>query len=157
MTAFGTEKIGGVKYDVNVNSDGVFWATVDGSDVKAPSLKELRDKLTAITRQKRKGVKIPFIVWESEWHDQPGRIEKGVCTGIHSGNHNLLALMGTSTLVKQISGYHGGPFFQPEQAAQLEKLQRNVEAAAEALEEFTEKYRIDLAKLVEKALAEGDK
>lgn len=153
---FATETIRGVKYEIEVNENGQFACKVDGDWLRAPTLDSLKKKISDAGRAKQRNIKIPFVIWNEGWASEEGKLEHGMCVGIHSGNDNLLVKMGGNPSVEQMNNYRGGKPFDPKHANELERLHKAVKAAQAALENFEEKNGLDLRKMVATLIAKEE-
>jgi hypothetical protein len=147
MNVWKTEEIRGVKYEIHVDDKGRFCIQIDGDWIKAPTFESLKKRLSEIGRVKQKNIAIPFVYWEKDYHDK-GKILRGVCVGIHAGNNNLLVKYGNEKTAQQLSTWRMEPCLDPKHADRLETLNRAVTAAEKALEDFVEKNKLDLPKMV---------
>ena len=153
---FDIVEVRGCKYEIDVSSDGTFSATIDGYQVQAPTLEQVRKKLIEQSKRKQKNIRIPFAFWEQEWNDDKGKIRKGVCVGMHAGNDNLLVKMDDEKNAGQMTNYGNTKYVKPEDAAELEALSRAVDSARKARDKFLASHTLDLRDEVWKALgAEG--
>lgn len=88
-TMFTTFNIRGRKIPVSVDDgDGKFYAEIDGDEVTRGTLQSLRATLSS--RAAKEAVETPIISVEESWESGKLKIKKGVVTGKHSGNGNLL-------------------------------------------------------------------
>jgi len=147
---FTTEKIRGIEYNIEISAEGSFFCTVEGAEIKATTLDALKKKLTEHSRAKQKNISVQFVYWDD--NDEIGKLRKGICVGIHAGNNNLLVRFAGDNRVEQFTIWWYKTCFSPKDAAQLEKLQKAVKAAQNALEEFRSENSINLRNLVQKEL-----
>jgi hypothetical protein len=154
---FDTIEIRGIKIEIWVDSTGQFFADVDDERYAAPTLELLKKKLNDATRAKQKNVSIPFVYWYEGWDDE-GRIVRGVATGIHVGNGNLLVKLKGDDRSEQLSNYRRDEAkFDPKHADELMSLWKAKKAASKAIETFTKAHSINLKDLVMKAIGEDEK
>src|SRR5580704_5740868 len=97
----GEVKVRGNKYSITVgDEDGVFRAnTANGSQVSAPTRVELIKKIAAATRR---ALSIPVMVWDNE----KSKVKRGVITGKHAGNDNLLIKWNGERSAEQYRHYY---------------------------------------------------
>jgi len=153
---FSTEKIRDIEYEIEINNDGQFFCSVDGSNVKAPTLDALKKQLMQASRAKQKDVRVPFAYWEDPgWNEDKGKIVTGVAVGVHSVNDNILVKLDGSARVTQLSSYHSSErCVDPKHADELRRLQEDIVAAKKAREDFIKKNGINLRAVILKAIAE---
>jgi hypothetical protein len=83
----GTIKVKGIDYKVSVDKTGIFWTTLNGSQITAKNLDALRDKIARTI----KPVSIPVVTISDDWwDDEQGEIIDYTITGIHGGNNNIM-------------------------------------------------------------------
>ena len=140
-------EIKGRKFGVEVDQDdGKFFASLDGDRVYAPSLDELKTKLAGrLTRSKVK-VSIPFVRWDE------GKLLKGIITGIHASNGNLLVAWDGKKGSEQEYGYK--EYINPVVADELARLGKARDDAKQALDDLIEKHSFNGKEAVRKAMAE---
>lgn len=132
------ETIKGKKFEIHVGDDGRFFSVDDGSRTEADTLAGLKTKLASGMRRAAVKVEIPVVWWNN------GKLKRGMFTGIHARNQNLL-LREDDGKSEQISSWEGSKkYFPPEHAEQLAELSAASVAAANALEAFTDKYSFDI-------------
>lgn len=138
-----TIEVRGREIEVEVSELGVFFAKVDGTKYEAPSLELLRSKLTRATR--KVAIEIPFIMWNE------GEIRRGVCTGRHGSNGNLLIKWDGQKGSEQMSYWKSDAVITPDREADYVKLCEEADRAKKALAGFEKKHDLDLKALVEEA------
>lgn len=151
MQELTTIEVKGKKYKVSVDSEGRFYASHDNERVSADSLKQLENKLAGFINDSKK-VTISFVKWErADWYNKKGRLRRGVITGIHAGNGNLLLKYDDEKVRLQ---QWSGSYYDPIHAEELEQLARAVEKAEAELEAFKNRHSFDGKARVRKLLAE---
>lgn len=133
-----------------------FNASIAGKEVTAPTLAELRDKLTALTKRRAVKVSIPFGQLTQYGYGQTRRLRfrRGRLTGIHAGTDNLLVKWddngGTDQLTRS-----GGVAYRELTGAQVDELLRltdAVESAQRELRAFDDAHTLQLREAVEAAI-----
>lgn len=144
-----TIEVRGREIEVEVSESGVFFAEVDGERHDAPSLDLLRAKLIRAT--KKVAISIPFIMWDE------GKIRRGVCTGRHGSNRNLLVKWDGQKGSEQVSYWNSDATLSPDHEAAYGLLCEEARRAKKTLEAFEKKHGLDLKALIEEAYRkEGD-
>lgn len=156
-------EVRGTKYEIEVDEAGR-WHTIVGSErVTAESRSELKDKLLELSAKAAVKVAIPFTLMTSSGGVRRDRSPaRGVITGIHAGNGNML--------VKWLSGWQAGtstqwtPSYQDvifegdvslEDAAEYARLREADQQAKQALALFINERKIELRDRVVVAIKEA--
>lgn len=131
-------------FEVTVNSGGFFQVEVDGADLHAPSFKELEAKVTKHLKLKLsiRFCRLDGDRWDSD--DKEKKLRRGVITGIHSGNDNLLIKWDDEKKIDQ--SYTHSEYLrltEKEEQAYLALHRAYVKACAD-LERFREEHAIDV-------------
>jgi hypothetical protein len=145
---FGSVEVKGKKFDIEVGSDGKFGTNSDGSWLKADTLDQLKTKLaTQISRAKLK-LSIPFCRWVAG-----GRLRKGIITGIHASNNNILVKFDDEKTTEQEDiWYSGGAYIDPEHAGELDRLGKACMKASQEYDDFVDKHKFNAKEAVRKAM-----
>lgn len=149
-----TEKtINGVTFEVSVNSDGEFKATVAGKCLKAESLKELEKQARKLCPRKR-----PEIAVEATKLMGSRGTQDVVFTGIHGGTGNVLATFDDGDK-EQVELRYGSAYVRrltPEEKQTYATLHKANAQAEAALTEFIESVTVkDLRQKVEQTFQEA--
>jgi hypothetical protein len=136
-------RVRGVDYQIEISTSGKFLCDVDGERIEAPTLDALKGKINDYGKIKLKNVAIPYITYEN---GDGGEIIHGICTGIHSGNNNLLVRENGATTSSQESW--GEAKFHPKHADKVRELRRAIVKAKNDLEEYIEKHELDLKAMI---------
>src|SRR5258708_5655875 len=120
-----TVNVRGQDFAVHVTDQGKFFAELDGDQLTAASLDELRTKLARATLIRNKKLAIPFVLWEE------GKMRRGVCTGRHATNRNLLVKWDGQKGAEQISRHYGtsDTFIDPNVETEYTELCKAADAA----------------------------
>jgi hypothetical protein len=146
-----TINVRGQDFAVHVTDEGKFFSELDGARIDAASLDELRTKLARATLMRNKKLAIPII----EWHE--GKMRRGVCTGRHAANQNLLVKWeGQAKGSEQTGRWNSDTFIDPTVEAEYAELCQADEAAGKACREFEKKHTVDVNKLVNEAYAAAE-
>jgi hypothetical protein len=143
---FGEETIKGRTFEVKVNSDGEFYAEVDGDVVKSPVLRTLRAKIGhSIAREP---LNIPFIVVDKYFGKsmKHKEISKGVITGIHSRTGAFL-LKSEDGSTDQKRCYSDSYLNADTDVAELKRLRAAQKKATDELEKFMKANKLDTDKI----------
>lgn len=134
----------GQQVPVQVNDDGQFHADFGGKRYTAPTKDKLAPKLRAASKAHAVEVAVPFI------HDRGRGIVRGVATGLHSGNGNLLVRWpnGEKAQLTNFAAYPGTRCdlladMPDDQIARWTELRKAVDDANTALYEFTKQWTLD--------------
>jgi hypothetical protein len=157
-TSIGHETIDGVKFDIAVDSTGLFWATFDGNEISASTRKVVVDKLREAIRT-AKHVAVPAsLVKDPHWRrnraDKPV-VTHIILTGIHGSNRNVLYREDRKGAKggEQLSSYDGDCMrrLTDEEVATHLELWLAHQAAAKALEAWVEEHKIHPEQVVKDA------
>lgn len=141
-----TIDVRGIKFDVDVNEVGKFGTSYNGEWIKADSLEELREKLLRMTKASQVKISIAFIEWNGK------NMRQGVCTGRHGSNRNLLVKYADKKSSEQVSPWSLDHSVDPVHEAAYITLCQQFERAKLAKDEFEKRHRVDVKKLVDKAI-----
>lgn len=142
-----TISIGVSKVEWTVDEEGEFFAEFEGETYKHITLKGLTDKLRAIA--KRKPLDIPFVQFEERWNHNEPQVRRGVVTGVHSGNRNLLVRY-DNDVTDQVSR-HGRDLLRGDvDTEKLQALWKAKEDARAAYEAFTREHALEIPEGKEK-------
>lgn len=124
-----------------------FIAELNGDQVSAPSVDELKEKIKRRLTARALRVSIPFVRWED------GKLKRGTVTGIHGSNHNFLIRWEGEKQAQQEWG-RDSAYIDPSVEGELELLARKHHDAELALSKFTKQHHIDVKGKVTTALQE---
>lgn len=140
-----TITVRGVDFDVSVDDRGKFSVNFDGRPLTADSLAELTIKLNRATRSAK--IAIEFAALREH------KVTRGVCTGKHASNHNLLVKWETGEN-EQLSSWDLRACVTPdaETVAKYQGHESAVAAAVKARDEFVKAHAVNLRAAVDAAL-----
>jgi hypothetical protein len=150
-------EVRGQKIRVWLDGLGMFRATLDsGNDyIQAATREGLSGKLSAALREASVQVQVRFSKMASG-----GRLTRGIATGIHAGNGNVLVTWADGSK-GQLDKYQGSRAIMDDMddadALDAERLSHAVAAASRAYASFAQKHEFDLHKAVADAIAEAAK
>ena len=149
-------EVRGQKFSIAVSNQGWFSALVDGHELTAETLNALRDKLIAATRKASAKLDIHFCKLMSD-----GKVVPGVVTGVHGANGNLLIRWSDTKRTVQESSWasRDEPRVSPlnaDEVARWRQLCLNRQAAEKAIASFLGPRKLDLRKLVERAMKDSE-
>lgn len=141
----------GTKYEVKVTDNGD-WVTQAGSEqIRAATRTGLKDKLTELSARAAVAIAIPFVLLTDSNYGRSGTVSRGLVTGIHAGNGNLM--------ITWTTGWRAGkktqwtPSYQDvvfggdvtdEDVEQWRELRKVKAAATRELESFEQERKIQL-------------
>lgn len=138
--------------------DGEFFVIHDGDQVRAPSLKTLKEKLTRMLREDKVRVAVPATMTGDGFGDD---LVEVVLTGIHSGSGNVLVKRAGSGRSEQVRDWGDSKFFvatteaERKEFADLVAAKRRIERLMEAWKSKRKlSAKAAIAAAVEKAIAE---
>lgn len=133
--------VGGKKIEARIDAKGIFRAEWNGEDYEHVTLQGLKD---ALARQiKKKPVAIPVLNID-EYADDSLKIVKGVVTGRHSGNGNLLVRFEGNRSPEQFRPYRSGGLLKGSaDVKELRRLYDSMKAARKAFDDFKEECAFD--------------
>jgi hypothetical protein len=146
-TKFASKEIRGRKIDLYVSSGGKFNADWDDETIECPTVGALLEKLSKITKV---NLGIKFCRWDD------GVLKHGVITGLHGANGNILVRLEGEKGSQQEYTYtnDNGKYLKltKEQEAEYTGLQKALEAAQTAVEEFDAAHSFNASKVIKEAL-----
>lgn len=147
----GTIEKNGVEVEIFVDTDGRWLADVAGKGLVHPTRDKLADAIGRMTKRVTAKVEVPFFLVST--HNGNVRVREGVCTGIHSGNGNLLVTWKAGNVKEQIRvGFSDDIFSEKVYAEQCAKLLRERSEAEHRYRSHNRQFRIALEDDVKKAL-----
>jgi hypothetical protein len=158
-------EVRGTTYHVKVDASGTWFADAGGSTVTAPTKDALAIKLRQLTAEAAVTVEIPFVLLASGSGGKNGPA-RGVITGIHAGNGNLLVSWATGwqagKKAQWTPGYNDlilAGSTSEETIEQWQELDRVKREASKKLYEFEMARKINLKDLavaaIKKAVTDG--
>lgn len=148
------------EYEVHVSTSGDFQTTVGATTLTSPTYSGLKDKLLDLTAKAAVTVHVPFVLMTGGGmvNREPAR---GVVTGIHGGNGNLMVSWSTGWQAGQKTQWtpnYGDVIFTDATAEEVEQwraLRKASSDAQNALNQFEHDRKIQLKELAVKAVAEA--
>lgn len=149
-------EVRGTSYPVKLSPEGVFCAEAGGQLLKSPTRDGLEDKLRELTAKAQVKVAIPFTLMTAGngLRGQTGPA-RGVATGIHVGNGNMMVEWRTGWLAgkkAQWTPSHYDVIFSgdvtDEDYATWSELRRAKIDAEHALNDYQVKHKLDLRSVV---------
>lgn len=136
------------EFDIQSNYDHTLLkAEVEGQDIAASTLPLLIKDITRLLEVPRAAVPVMTLMTPDSWMNKTGKIvfRKGILTGVHAGNNNLLIKWDGSKTASQSSSIGSDVFknLTPEQQSKLQRLFDIKKAAAEEWERERRKYIIN--------------
>lgn len=156
-TKFRDVEVGGKAHEVFIQSDGQFMIVLDGSKVTDKTYDGVVRKAQARVKLKIADFKLPFVAVEHceaiSWHNgHKPELRKGVATGLHNSNNNILVRWSDQKDAEQMSGYRHGMILHElsvNEEARFNKLLKTWWKAREEFIEFLAKHEIELKQEVE--------
>lgn len=147
-------KVRGTEFEVQVEPSGQFKARFNGPDregwVYSDTREGLYAKLMTLTKRAAVKVEVPFDLLEG------GRVRRGVATGIHSTNRNVMVRWTDTGRTEQITHLRDSmkPLSAGERADWV-RLSAEVTGARMNLTTFEREHHLDVRREIEQAIAKG--
>ena len=137
-----TVNVSGKEIDWTVSGAGVFKAEIAGEQYEADSLK----KLTAMLRDaaKKTPLTIPFVEVSQSYRNEDLEIRRGVVTGRHSGNRNLLGRYADNGECGQLKIYSRNRLAGDVDVDKLKALYAAKQVACKAYDKFLEENALEV-------------
>lgn len=146
-------------YDIYVTDTGTFLTYFDGNRLHAESRAKVVEQLTKEAKKKTAKVAVPFTT--IGWKGSKPVIQRGIATGIHSSNHNVLVRWVDTGKTEQVDRYGGREYMGELTTRDAEIWTELIEArqaAQKALDTFQKEHKLNLRDAVaaelEKAVKE---
>jgi len=148
-------EVKGKTFEVDVHQrDGRFSTEHGGDTVYATTLDELKTKLAGQISRSKVKLNIPFVRWETDKYNngRKSRLVRGVVTGMHASNRNILVRFDGQKSTEQESGYNSEKHVRPEVADELLRLGAARDKANEEYDEFVREHSFDAREEIRKLL-----
>jgi hypothetical protein len=153
--------VDGRTVDIFVTSTGQFWASLNDreDEPKAPTLKQLEDKIKTIVRRKRASIPATLITGSDNWRDghdvEELTVEHITLTGIHQ-SHNKVLYRDSKGDADSLSGWHDDARLcrrlTEEEVTTLQGYWQAKEAAKKQYEEYQTTLKLDGHKAIRQAM-----
>jgi hypothetical protein len=150
-----TLEVRGEKFDVGVNSEGIFYAEFMNARYVATTLADLRKRLMDATKKASIQVSVPYsrLVIFPAHKDRPAKVIHGIARGIHSKTRHILVTEGgkASTLEWPRNIFRK---LTEAEAVEVERLFAAQQEAEKAFNTYVEPMTIKLSNVVQDAVTE---
>jgi hypothetical protein len=146
------------KFKCYLDDDGMFCCAMGGEllteTIRRPTRKALQDTIASYLG--KKPVSIPFVqIYDRGWDNEKVVIKRGIALSIHDGNGNVLVRIEGQKETDQLRSYGSGDILRPNvDVKKLNLLAKQKDDARDKYAKFIEANKIDLTKLVRKAMEE---